>query len=290
VSIERIQLPTRAAWLAERHKTLGASDCAAVMGRSSWQSPYSVWWHKTNPLEPEDPTVEQMVGHCLEPLVLELFNAHSGVKATATPNVVYRNSQWPWLHASTDALTLDGLPVELKTAKFDAAKTWKKTVPLAYLVQCHVQMLVLERDEAFCAVLLNDSGFAWHPVKRVPSLCDAIVKTTDSFWRHCIETRTAPWTDAHQATSEALGAQWPEVKEDKSIVEAPDELAGAGDEYDAAQAVIAEATKAKDEIANRLKALIGPKRFARLPDGTGFDWSGKPRRFTRKTKEIKVDA
>ena len=48
------QIPTakmsRAEWLAERRKSIGGSDAAAVIGLSRFASPYTVWLDKTGRL------------------------------------------------------------------------------------------------------------------------------------------------------------------------------------------------------------------------------------------------
>ena len=39
-------------WLAEREKGIGASEVAAILGLSPWDTPFSLWLKKTHQAEP----------------------------------------------------------------------------------------------------------------------------------------------------------------------------------------------------------------------------------------------
>ena len=58
---------SRKDWLAGRHKTIGASEVAAVLGRSRFLAPFGLWHRKVCDPQPEDLTIEQEVGLALEP-------------------------------------------------------------------------------------------------------------------------------------------------------------------------------------------------------------------------------
>ena len=54
-------------WLRARHKGIGASDAPAILGQSRFDSPYSVWAKKTQPLlEVQQKTPVMRMGHRLE--------------------------------------------------------------------------------------------------------------------------------------------------------------------------------------------------------------------------------
>lgn len=71
-SVERYQ--SREEWLAARHKGIGASDAAAIVGMSTYASAYSVWMEKTEPLRKDDDVDELAYwGLRLEPVIADEF-------------------------------------------------------------------------------------------------------------------------------------------------------------------------------------------------------------------------
>ena len=59
-----------AEWLAEREKGIGASDVAAILGLSPWETAYSLWLKKTHQVEPEPENEAMLMGHLLEEVVV----------------------------------------------------------------------------------------------------------------------------------------------------------------------------------------------------------------------------
>src|SRR5690606_31172150 len=115
-------------------EALGSSDMAAVVGFSRWQSKPSVWYRKIEPTgEDNDSSIMQELGHELEPFIDRHFQAEAGI-STCDPGdfAIYRSVAHPVIACTPDRLTLDGCPVELKTASFESAKAWKENVPIDY--------------------------------------------------------------------------------------------------------------------------------------------------------------
>lgn len=276
----------RQSWLLARRSTLGSSDSAAVLGLSRWQSPYSVWWAKCGDDKP-DSDIDDIIrwGHLLEPVIAAEFERKTGIALTDPGDfTIYTSVEYPWLSCTPDRVggVLDCV-VELKTAHFRAGQEWGREVPIAYMMQVQHQMLVLGCDLAFIAVLIDGYQFAYHEVKRHDKAIAAIIKRTGEFWRSFVETATAPPPDYSKATSDALAARYMNAK--PGVVELPDDMAEVHCEWDRLTKAISTAQKRKDEMANRIKAIMGESTVARCFDGSGFGWSaGEPRRFTRKVK------
>ena len=114
------------------------------LGASSWQSAYSVAWHKLGPIEDDAPDIIQRVGHALEPFIAELFSEATGVETIDMGDfTVYQHRELSFLQCTPDRLTPAGEIVELKTASFAAAKEWKEHIPLGYQIQLSHQMAVM---------------------------------------------------------------------------------------------------------------------------------------------------
>ena len=99
------QIPTakmsRAEWLAERRKSIGGNDAAAVIGLSRFASPYTVWLDKTGRLPDKGDTEAMRLGRDLEAYVAKRFEEASGKKVRRC-NYIIRNPAYPWEHADID--------------------------------------------------------------------------------------------------------------------------------------------------------------------------------------------
>jgi putative phage-type endonuclease len=273
---------SRDAWLAGRHQSIGASEAAAVVGLSSYQSAYGLWVAKTEPIRIEPMEEIQRWGLLLEPAIRDEFNRVAPIKAdTLPPNTIYRDRERPHLSCSFDAVGPDDEPVQLKTAHFAAAKVWAKEVPMAYMVQCQHEIHIAAAKCGYIAVLADGYQFAWHRVPRHQKFIDKLLKRLDNFWFEHVVKRVPPPTDYHAATSAALARQYP-ASNGKAIELAP-ELEPLVAEYDSLTKAESSAKKRKAEIANLLKQRLGDSEVGHFISGEAFKWKGGGgnRRFTR---------
>jgi putative phage-type endonuclease len=279
-------LKDREAWRQARKQAIGASDAAGIWGASGYSSPYSVWWSKVGPLEADEPDIIQRVGHAMEPFIAELFTEATGIE-THDPGdfTIYTNSEVQCMACTPDRLTADGMAVvELKTAGFAVADEWKTRIPVGYQTQLQHQMICCGVEKAYIAVLINGTSFKWHEMDLYESFRRRHTAKCLAFWKEYVETQTAPPADYSKATSQALLHQWQDSRD--RIVDLPDELNGLGERYEKLGRLSAAVERHKEEIKNRVKAVMGDAQIGRLADGTGFSWkgSGGRRTFTRKAK------
>jgi putative phage-type endonuclease len=281
VSFRFIHCADELEWLKARHAYVCGSEAAAVVGLSNWSSPMGLAYRKQSPVEPNAPTLEQRVGHALEPLIAACFSEATG-KALMDPGdyTLAVNDDFAWLATTLDRLTEDGETVELKTAKFAAAKEWAKRVPIAYQVQCHVHMIVTGTKMSYAAVLLNCSEFKWFRVPYHERFAERLIERTRRFHERCIVGGERPDPDDSADAAAILAKLYP--KSDGDGKELPSDFDSLGDEYDKLTAEASRIEKARRAIQNRVKDALGPAPLGRLSDGSGFRWSGdKARRFTR---------
>lgn len=272
---------TRADWLRGTHRSIGASASSRIVGLSQYGSCYSEWVRFTEPLVIDEPDEMQRWGLLLEPAILAEFVRLSGVSAEQpTSFLVHRSTERPHVHATLDAITDDGEPVELKTAHFTQAKIWKNEVPLPYMVQVQHQIYVTGAKHGYIAVLVDGYQFAWHKVARHQKFIDRLLKRLDNFWNSYVLTRQPPPTDYSQATTQALLRKYPTAN--GSCVDLPDDSDALYEEMKTLTATEAAAKKRKDWIKNYVRERMGEYRYGRCISGRGFQWAGEngSRRFT----------
>jgi putative phage-type endonuclease len=128
-------------WLDLREQMITASDVASAIGESKYES--------------IDEFVKKKVlgtkwagnaatahGTALEPTVRELYDKRTGRKSHEIGLVRHRD--YPWLGASPDGVTEDGLLIEIKCP---LSRKIKNEVPPYYLPQVQLQLEVTDLEE-----------------------------------------------------------------------------------------------------------------------------------------------
>lgn len=306
--------PSRAAWLAARTLTLGASEAAALLGESPFAGPWDVWRAKrerdevTEPqqyadtgggVNLDDPLIR---GQVLEPLVGRAYEAVTG---NAQRDVgtelgkpgwigITRHASEPWLTASLDAIVRIDAPWgepdegigEWKTAK-DSWKwgasgsilpgAWEDfggLIPQHIGVQALVQLAVT--DLPFCDVGMLTGGlaFRWYRVLRHEPTITALVAQLGHLWRLHVVQGEPPELDGSEACIAACRARLAAGRV-KSRPMTPEEEE---DYYTLLYRRDAEA--AADRAKARILAGMGDCSRITLPP----DPSGKPRVITVSAK------
>ena len=147
---------TEAEWLAARSAGygIGSSAVAAILGHSSWRSPWDVWASFHAPEAAPDTAGPQLLrGHALEPLILRAYEAHADEVAEHYDRTIACHPLNDWARCSPDGVTASGGLVEIKTAQNGWA--WRDAPPvqhsadgleelprISYGLQCYWQMLI----------------------------------------------------------------------------------------------------------------------------------------------------
>lgn len=277
---------SRDEWLAARRLSIGASDVPGIMGESSFASPWSVWRDKVHGRRTDERDATAEFGNYCEPFIADWVARETGWPLCDPGEfAVYRSAHDPLFTATLDRWVFDeGGPavLELKTAHGQSAKVWRTNVPTSYKLQVTAQMIATGVHRAYIAVLeLPYVVIHWHPVPWHTPTARHIVSSCRRFWRDHVETRVPPPTDGRPPTSAALVDVYPEANGE--TVDLGADFRGVGERYDRYTRWESRAKKQKEALKNAVKAAVGDATFARLPDGTGFRWSGGngSRRFTR---------
>ena len=194
----------RAAWLAERRKSIGGSDAAAIVGLSDYASPYSVWADKTGRLPEQEDNEAMREGRDLEQYVADRWMEATGKRCRRRTQML-RNPAYPWAHANIDRWVLgERAGLECKTVKpYDAQSYQEGRYPDRFYVQCMHYLAVTGADRWYLAVLVFGTGFYTFTIQRDEAEIQALMEAERSFWSY-VESDTPPPADGAQATTDTL--------------------------------------------------------------------------------------
>ena len=253
----------REAWLAERSRSVGASEAAAVLGVCPYSTPIDVWQRKLG-LAPPLPESEPMLwGTLLEPIILAEYERRTGRTVFDRQQFV-RHKRAPWMTATLDGMAEDRL-VEVKTTSA-YAREWgdeeTDQIPESYLIQVHHQMAVTERDRADVVALIGGQRLRIYEVERNADLVELIEDRVAQFW-DCVLRRSPP--DWGRMDARTLAVLNPDCEGEIALGH---EAAMDLDAYEQAQYEIQRLTKVKTMAAERVLAALGSSQFGVLPDGS----------------------
>ena len=196
-------------WHEARRLTLGASEVAAVLGLSPWQSPLSVWRTKMG-VPNEIPEDLAYFGHALEPVIARWIEDKHPEVGMIGDGFAARSVNHSWLSASPDRTATDPheggvIPVELKTSSAYSRKSWDDGVPDYYRVQSIVQQGILGAQFGWLAVLHGGNSPELYRIPFDVTVWEQITRITGEWWETHVVGGVAP---DPMSTAEAVGL-WP---------------------------------------------------------------------------------
>lgn len=187
-------------WLKAREDGIGASEVAAVIGLSPWDSPFSLWLKKTGQVPPVEETVAMHMGHLLEPVIAQLWIEHTGgkiVKASAK-DIIYQDPGRPWRKVTPDRLASEIDPetgkksmclLELKSTSQDFDP---EDPPIYYVAQCQYQMHVTGVHVNYLCWLTNGRYYNHSRLTYDQEFAEYIVGRVDEFYLENIKKLVEP--------------------------------------------------------------------------------------------------
>lgn len=198
----------REEWLAGRVNGIGASEAAAAIGMSPFESQYDLWMRKTGQKGDKDLTGNAAVeyGNRIEPAMRVMFQAEHPelVLDYHQFDVLYRPDK-PWMTATLDGELTDSeghrYVLEIKTANV-AKKVqydkWHDQVPRQYYIQACWQLLVTGWDGVYLFAKLmklnGDSELRTYFIDRESHKEDMawLESEVERFWKGNVTEMSAP--------------------------------------------------------------------------------------------------
>lgn len=261
--------PEHPEWFEARRAGVTASEIAAVLGLSPWESPFSLYWRKRGVLGPPDDNDGMRWGRRLEPVVLEHFEeCHPDLIVTRPGLLAHRDR--PWQMASLDGLALskfyDSGPVAVVEAK--TTESWESwgaelsdEIPSYYRAQVLWQMDVAGVEEAWVPVA-KGRQYREYVVFYDEADCKFMREQAEEFLER-LRTGNLPDVDGAPATIDTLRRLNPQPLDDEEV-RVPETVAQV---YRRAVRNHRKAEDRKRLLEARLRQRMGRARVAVDPDG-----------------------
>jgi len=210
-------METKAGSLTEAQQVIratgvGASEVAAIVGKSKWATPIDVYRSKTEPrVEAEELEVFKRGRH-LEAAVLGWYEEEVGAKLERQPTLgTLRSKDFPHVVATPDAFDrARGISVQAKTHRFDAQVEYgaqgTDQIPQHELIQVTMEMGVLGVDVAHLPVLFGGDEFRIYHVPFSRPLFVKLGEAVEAFWENHVAKRVPPPIDGSPGYAEFLAS------------------------------------------------------------------------------------
>lgn len=276
--------PNTPEWLAWRAQGVTATDAAVILGVSSYNSPFNLWWAKSSEraaladgqtLRERERSARFQFGHDVEPILHRRFLADrlpSGMRL-GSGGCWQGKGHDEWMRATPDRILypkrgrIPVAVVEFKTAA--GGDDWGDSdddsgvpvIPVSYRVQMLQQMYLAGVTQGWLTVLTRSFETHHYFVEAQPGEFDVILEAGADFERS-LRAGDAPPVDGHDKTADRLKGRYASLVDE--TVEVPADLA---ESYRAAVEARKAADAAEAEAKNLLMAAMGNARYAADPDG-----------------------
>lgn len=278
-------------WLKARLTGIGASDIAAILGISPWQSAFSLYHQKANGWTDEQDNDHTEAGRRMEPVIADWFTDRADIGNVRVLRAgLYRSSERPYQLATPDRVLYPrcarcngsatvwgtgyrgrreltvcpkcttglGDPVAVMECKHPYdwngfGEPGTDDVPVAYRAQCLWQCDVMNVDEWWLAAYADHEFRIYHGKRDERDI--AILRAAGGrFWAD-LQNGVVPELDSHAATIATLKRLHPSVED--IDIEVPVEFA---EGYRRARALRSRADDVVTRYEARARALLGNGR------------------------------
>jgi putative phage-type endonuclease len=254
-------------WLELRKTGIGGSDASVVCGMNKYKSPFELWQEKTGRVEAKEAGEKAYWGNLLEPFVKEEFEKRSSYKVYVE-KVMLQHPKYPFMLANIDGMIFNeeyprGCLFEAKTASAYLEHEWEDgKVPEAYMLQVQHYLAVTNFVGAYIAVLIGGNKFKWTFIPRDEEIIEMLIKIEGVFWEY-VKNDTTPPIDGSEASTHFIQELY-KFCEKNSSIELPSKAEKWINEYQEAQEIEKEMATRKNEVANKLKAMLGNSEIGTL--------------------------
>lgn len=244
---------------------ISATMAPIICGVSPWESPYTLYRRIKGLEPPREQTLPMWLGNQMEPIVARLFTRETGMKVKR-PHKVFDPVFWYTTeeYGFPMGCLLDGVTPaegpfcvwEGKTASAWQAGEWADELPLGYYFQVQHQLAVTGYPRCYVAALIGGNIFKHPIVERDDEVIAMITDKEREFWFKHVIAGVPPDADGHEATSNAIRAQWAHSTPEYSEVIDDPEIERLAQVYVAQGHSIKTLENERDATGNQLRLVL----------------------------------
>ena len=189
-------------WLNGRMNGIGASEAAAVLGKSPWMNERQLWERKKSPVAESGGNADTLRGHLSEEHIRELYAIETNQEVLDGTNIILRSVEHPFMTASLDGIIVHREPpcsmaepiiasiLEIKSVRNGGNEWTDDTMPNYYILQVLHQLAVTGWMDAkllarFCRTYSWPKAYEREYLVRTCDYHDAIdklIQKEQKFW------------------------------------------------------------------------------------------------------------
>lgn len=193
-------------WLEYRKRSIGGSDCAAILGFNKFKSQYSLWAEKKGFISflQEDTEVLKQ-GRDFEDYVARRFCEVTDKKVRKR-NYIFLHDDYDFISANIDReIVEENAGLECKTTSvYNKSNFEDGEIPEYYYCQCMHYMAVMGYEKMYLAVLVLSKGFYWFEIKRDEKEIKALIDQEVYWWNKYIVGDEKPEIDGSDSTLKSI--------------------------------------------------------------------------------------
>lgn len=260
----------RAKWLADRRKSIGASEVSSILGLSPYGTAWEVAADKRGLLDPFENRATN-AGQVLEVAVLDHAET---VLGKLKRNVRVLHKSLPLASTCDAQVAIDDSPVEAKTTGIvgPVIGQWGDALtdqlPDYYLVQVHAQLMCTAKEMGYLFALLPGRGFVEYHIEANPKLHEHIGNVCADWWeRHIVQGHDVP-----MSVKPSLEVVKRLRKTPNKVIEASVDFEGLLVLRQSAKDCEKQAKEQVEEIEAKILVMLGDAEAANLSDGRQFTY------------------
>ena len=276
--------------LAERRKSIGASDMGALFGVSPWSTAYDLWASKVYELADQGSEAAELGNDC-EDMLLDWLGRQLGAPVTHRHAEPYGEGPSP-LTAHLDGLVdVDGVTCVAEAKVTSRGWEWgaagTDVVSYRVTLQVQTQMYLAECPRAYVVVMLSHQGRLerrWYVVERDDRIIAKIISIATAWWDTYVTKRTPPPEQPTLSVVQRI------VREEQGEGEDPVPVAAhLLEARNVADLAYEEASKAKEQANANVLAALGDRRLGTTEAGHVITYKEQTRKeYTVKASTFSV--
>lgn len=248
-------------WLKAREEGVGASEVAALVGLSPWETPFSLYLKKTHQVPPTEENDAMRRGHYLEDAVVQWWMHETGeqvIKASAA-DIIYVHPDHPYMRVTPDRIVRGRKKIlEVKSTSINMGDT----IPDYFLAQVTYQMYVTGIHQAELIYIQGGLTFGRFVVDYDEEFASFLASEVSKFWNDNVLGGKEP----EAINTSDLAIKVPRSTPEKSI-QADDTALAQISQIREKKARCEELEKEIEQLTNSLKMYMSDSEA--ILDGTG---------------------